>query len=224
MGYASSHKGYKVYNPNMGKLAVSREMRFDEYSPYFHKGLETNANMEDLMDLFPLPIPAEIHKVTHAHISIDNSQLTESVTDAVPSSSEPSEAQPNQQAISAPKRNHTRDRHPPVRLQEYVTYTARHPISAAISYHRFSSSHTSFLNKVSHTFEPRNFHEATCMPEWQNAMTKKLQALNDNQTWSVVDLPNGKKVVGSRWIYKTKFNFNGSIERHKARLVAQGFT
>lgn len=58
------------------------------------------------------------------------------------------------------------------------------------------------------------------MPEWQDAMIKELQALNDNQTWSVVDLPNGKKVVGSKWIYKTKFNFNGSIERHKARLVA----
>ncbi|CAN6542484.1 unnamed protein product [Malus baccata var. baccata] len=62
------------------------------------------------------------------------------------------------------------------------------------------------------------------MPDWQDAMTKELQALNDNQTWSVVDLPNGKKVVGSRWIYKTKFNSNGSIEKHKARLVAQGFT
>ncbi|CAN6583524.1 unnamed protein product [Malus baccata var. baccata] len=62
------------------------------------------------------------------------------------------------------------------------------------------------------------------MPEWQDAMTKELQALNDNQTWSVVDLPNGKKVMGSKWIYKTKFNSNGSIERHKARLVAQDFT
>ncbi|KAM0991006.1 hypothetical protein ACFX2C_009448 [Malus domestica] len=180
--------------------------------------------MEDLMDLFPLPIPAEFHEVTHAHISTDNSQFTENVTDVVPSSSKPSEAQPNQQAISAPRRNLTRDRHPPVRLQEYVTYTARHPISATISYHRFSSFHTSFLNKVPHTFEPRNCHEAICMPEWQDAMTKELQALNDNQTWSVVDLPNSNKVVRSRWIYKTKFNSNGSIERHKARLVAQGFT
>ena len=40
----------------------------------------------------------------------------------------------------------------------------------------------------------------------------------------MVNLPNGKNAVGSRWIYKTKFNSNGSIERHKARLVAQGFT
>nr|XP_028960026.1 uncharacterized protein LOC114825465 [Malus domestica] len=184
MGYVSSQKGYKVYNPNTGKLEVSRNVRFDEYSPYFHKGLETNANP--------------------AHISPDNSQLTESITDAVPSYSEPSEAQPNQQAISAPRRNPTRDRHPPVRLQEYVIYTARHPISAAISYHIFLSSHTSFLNKVSHTFEPRNFHEATSMPEWQDAMTKELQALNDNQTWSVVELLNGKKVMGSDNISEIK--------------------
>lgn len=65
-----------MYNPNTGKLTVSRDVRFDEYSPYFHKGLETNANMENLMDLFPLPIPTEIHEVTHAHINTDNSQLT----------------------------------------------------------------------------------------------------------------------------------------------------
>ncbi|KAM1692791.1 hypothetical protein PS2_031824 [Malus domestica] len=92
MGYASSQKSYKVYNPNTGKLAVSRDVRFDEYSPYFHKRLENNANMEDLMDLFPLPILAEIHEVTPTHINTDNSQLTESVIDAVPSSSGPLEA------------------------------------------------------------------------------------------------------------------------------------
>ncbi|XP_070672123.1 uncharacterized protein [Malus domestica] len=87
--------------------------------------LEPNANMEDLMDLFPLPIPAEIHEVTPAHINIDNSQLTESVIDAVPSSSGPSEAQPNQQAISAPRRNPTRDRHPLVRLQDIERHKAQ---------------------------------------------------------------------------------------------------
>ena len=85
-GIRQFSKGLQNVQP-MGKLAVSRDVRLDEYSPYLHKGLETNANMEDLMDLFPLPIPAEIHEVTPAHISTDNSQLTESVIDAMPSSS-----------------------------------------------------------------------------------------------------------------------------------------
>ena len=55
-------------------------------------------------------------------------------------------------------------------------------------------------------------------------MEEELKALDENKTWSVVQLPKGKKVVGSRWIYKTKFNSDGSIERHKARLVARSFT
>ncbi|CAL8162019.1 unnamed protein product [Prunus armeniaca] len=55
-------------------------------------------------------------------------------------------------------------------------------------------------------------------------MQEELQVLDDNNTWSVVKLPKGKKVVGSQWIYKTKFHSDGSIERYKARLVARGFT
>ncbi|KAM2724695.1 hypothetical protein EV1_027486 [Malus domestica] len=55
-------------------------------------------------------------------------------------------------------------------------------------------------------------------------MRDELQAFHDNKTWSVVRLPKGKKAVGSRWAYKTKFNTDGTIERHKARLVARGFT
>ena len=40
----------------------------------------------------------------------------------------------------------------------------------------------------------------------------------------MVRLPKGKKVVGSRWVYKIKFHSNWSVDRHKARLVAHGFT
>ena len=55
-------------------------------------------------------------------------------------------------------------------------------------------------------------------------MHEELQALDANHTWSIVSLPKNKKVVGSRWVYKIKFKTDGSIERHKARLVTQGFT
>ncbi|XP_028948069.1 uncharacterized mitochondrial protein AtMg00810-like [Malus domestica] len=55
-------------------------------------------------------------------------------------------------------------------------------------------------------------------------MVEELQALNENNTWTIVKLPKGKKVVGSCWVYKTKFHSDGTIERNKARLVARGFT
>ena len=55
-------------------------------------------------------------------------------------------------------------------------------------------------------------------------MEEELTALADNNIWSLVPLPKGKHTVGSRWIYKTKFNLDGSVNRYKARLVAQGYT
>ena len=45
-----------------------------------------------------------------------------------------------------------------------------------------------------------------------------------NDVWEVVLRPVGKSVVTSRWLYKTKYAVDGSIEKHKARFVARGFS
>ncbi|KAH9299553.1 hypothetical protein KI387_031235, partial [Taxus chinensis] len=44
-----------------------------------------------------------------------------------------------------------------------------------------------------------------------------------NQTWELVDLPPGKKSIGYKWIFKKKYKVDGSIDKHKARLVANGY-
>jgi hypothetical protein len=51
-----------------------------------------------------------------------------------------------------------------------------------------------------------------------------LEALEKNQTWKLTKLPPGKKPVSCKWIFKTKRKADGSLERHKVRLVARGFT
>lgn len=55
-------------------------------------------------------------------------------------------------------------------------------------------------------------------------MKSELTALAATETWSIVDLPPGKIPIGCKWVYKVKFNVDGTIERHKARLVAKGYT
>ncbi|WVY94711.1 hypothetical protein V8G54_033799 [Vigna mungo] len=55
-------------------------------------------------------------------------------------------------------------------------------------------------------------------------MQDELNALTNNNTWTITDLPSGKTAIGCRWIYKIKHKSDGSIERFKARLVAKGYT
>ena len=55
-------------------------------------------------------------------------------------------------------------------------------------------------------------------------MAVELKALESNHTWSICYLLPGKHPVGCKWVYKTKFKADGTIEQHKAHLVAKGFT
>lgn len=53
-------------------------------------------------------------------------------------------------------------------------------------------------------------------------MNKELDALDQNETWEMTQLPKRKKAIGSRWVYKTKYASDEKVERLKARVVARG--
>ena len=72
--------------------------------------------------------------------------------------------------------------------------------------------------------EPANYKVASFSPQWKQAMQEEIDALHMQGTWSLVPNPGDKNIVGSKWIYKIKRNSDGSIARHKAWLVAQGFS
>ena len=71
---------------------------------------------------------------------------------------------------------------------------------------------------------PTITEEALRDPKWKRAMKEEISALNKNETWEKCELPRGKKTVGCRWVYTIKYLTDGTIERYKARLVAQGYT
>jgi hypothetical protein len=60
-------------------------------------------------------------------------------------------------------------------------------------------------------------------PKWDNAMDKEMAVLDVNVIWELVVLPNDKKIISCKWVYKVKHNANGSMSRYKARLVAKGY-
>lgn len=95
--------------------------------------------------------------------------------------------------------------------------------------HHFSPADLSpnsqlFALNITHDYESSSYEESALDPAWQAAMTQEFAALHDNNTWSLMPLPVGKKEIGCRWVYKIKYKADGSVERYKIRLVVKGYT
>jgi len=75
--------------------------------------------------------------------------------------------------------------------------------------------------------DPRSLAEAkgrSDWPMWEEAIQKELESLRNANTWTVVEHPSSKNIVGSKWVFHIKKDANGHIAKYKARLVARGFT
>jgi hypothetical protein len=73
----------------------------------------------------------------------------------------------------------------------------------------------------------RSFADAlrrTDAHEWRKAALTELDAHKTNGTWILVPRPKNRPVIGSRWVFTQKYRADGSFERYKGRLVAQGFS
>ena len=57
--------------------------------------------------------------------------------------------------------------------------------------------------------EPKNFAEAIKNYDWINAMNEELDQIEKNQNWEVFPRPKRKNIVGTKWLFKTKFNEDG---------------
>jgi hypothetical protein len=74
---------------------------------------------------------------------------------------------------------------------------------------------------------PTTIAEALASPDaddWKEAVHNEMDSILSNGTWEVIDRPYGCKHVGCKWVFKLKLKPDGTIEKHKARFVAKGFT
>ncbi|PRQ32401.1 putative RNA-directed DNA polymerase [Rosa chinensis] len=72
--------------------------------------------------------------------------------------------------------------------------------------------------------DPMSFEEAAKSSRWREAMELEIKAIKKNETWELTTLLVGAKGIGVKWIFKTKLNENGEVDKYKARLVDKGYT
>ncbi|KAI5062667.1 hypothetical protein GOP47_0023206 [Adiantum capillus-veneris] len=89
---------------------------------------------------------------------------------------------------------------------------------------RSGSRHTSYASNcyalavfsLHDVEEPLSFDEAQNSENWMAAMQSKYDALIENDTWTLCDLPPGQKAIDTKWVYKLKRKPDGEIDHHKA--------
>ena len=216
------------------KLIISRDVKFVE-SEFFFQPQDDNkiqSQGECLSNLVPLPTITSddtcLNNEAQQNLYLSNrSQQIEESTSSAPAATTPLSTTdnivvpPSQQS----QRRSTRQARPPEKMKDFFTYhVISYPMQAYLTYDRMKSSHSIFLAAISNNQEPKTFKEANTNSIWRQAMHEELQALDENKTWNIVKLPHEKKIVACCWIYKIKYRSDGTIERHKTRLVARGFT
>ncbi|GJY81677.1 putative reverse transcriptase domain-containing protein [Tanacetum coccineum] len=72
--------------------------------------------------------------------------------------------------------------------------------------------------------EPKKVFPALKDPSWIEVMQKELLQFKLQEVWTLVDLPNRKRAIGTKWVFRNKKEERGIVIRNKARLVDQGFT
>lgn len=142
---------------------------------------------------------------------------------------------------------HLINRSPTQALHKKTPYEVRHGFKPVISYLKvfrciaFALTLSQKLQKLDEKCEKyvfigyssesktyRLYNTVSCKviisKGWKKAMDAEIQSIISNNTWDLSELPVGKKVVGLKWIFKTKFNVQGSVAKLKARVVAKGYS
>ncbi|GJS97878.1 ribonuclease H-like domain-containing protein [Tanacetum coccineum] len=102
-----------------------------------------------------------------------------------------------------------------------VDSKVKYGIEKYVGYSKLNTENYCFVTQLNKNHEPNSFLEASKYPHWTDSMNQEMNALLRNETWEIVELPKGRKVIGSKWIYKIKYQSSGEIDRFKARLMAQ---
>ncbi|XP_074304926.1 uncharacterized protein LOC141639776 [Silene latifolia] len=241
-------KGYRLYNLASHKVIYSRDVVFREhlfpFSPTFNSSAVSNT-IFPLQNIFleennatDIPIPTDTRNISPINTNHLNTILPNNTIIPNTNNNNSTTTTPATAGIPNPRRS-SRDRFLNSRLKDFhcqgipqsianmpgaSNVAAHSALNAHIQLHGFSPNYQASCHNVLQLYEPSTFSQAKDDPHSQQAMDKELATLEENKTWELTSLPPGKKAIGEKWVYKIKFNPDGSVERYKARLVAKGYS
>jgi hypothetical protein len=170
-----------LYEPVGKRIIVSRDVIFEESKSWNWSKKSIGKAAESISDSDDDKNNVEVENDNEENENDDNDETTNHHTN------NNSDSETNESEETLP----TRDRRPPAYLRDYVTNLDNNDDQVQnLAIAMFSSSE-----------DPTTFEEAVKSKTWRNAMETEMKSIEDNNTWKLVDLPQGVKPIGVKWIF-----------------------
>ena len=216
LGYHKGHRAYKLMEKGSNRVFYRTDVTFDgsnfrltEEKPVAEKRndaptIEVDVGSSGSRASLPAEEPAEVPVERRSDVSARQREDPKAV--AVPREREEKSIAEHSRPI--------RDRKQVVRygVEEQIN-VAEEVIASALC--------------AAEMDEPKTMNQAKKRPEaqkWMKAAEDEMDSLLEHDTWSLTKPPLGRKIIGSKWVFKIQHEENGEAERYKCRLVAQGYT
>ena len=212
LGVSEESKAYRLYDPESKKIVTSRDVIFAEEETWNWGRINDEELTWDDTDSFNGTDKEEGDGITTDKDEVEipgeqTAKQTAAQTEEtrrpafIPSSQENQREQTRRISI------------PPRHLQDYVTGEDLAE----------QEEEEQYLVLYAAEEDPVKYDEAVKDIKWRKAMDAEIQAIKKNNTWELVALPKGMKKIGVKWVFKTKLNEKGEVDKHKARLVVKGY-
>ena len=236
IGYPEKSKGYRFYCPDKyTKFVETRPAVFLENDMIRGSMVPREINLEEKRTHVPMPIVEEPYFSIPTEVAtpVQTTIVATPVVNAGPSGTiqTPTVAESPAPTVLEPQeleREPMPDSPPPQQPQQQIENDVPVRRPQRVRRSAISDDYEVFISEdMSQEGDPTSFEEAMRSPnssKWFSAMEDELKSMSDNEVWDLKEIPKGAKTVGCKWVYKTKRDSRGNVERYKARLVAKGFT
>ena len=237
VGYSSSRKAYRIFNKRTQCIEESIYVVFDEDGIWKNDGSNDD---DDVMKLFKSKKTeggeADADQQLKNDCDDKNHSLPEEAVEVEKGDMVPGTTQNSIQGTSdSPENDVTLDEEEHADQPNQSApksgwkHSSSHPLNNLISPLNFgihTRSKTRNLVAFSafiSSIEPKNVKEALGDADWINSMQEELHQFERIKVRYLVPRPEGRTVIGTRWVFRNKLDENGVITRNKSRLVVQGY-
>jgi len=209
VGYGTSTKGWRVYNPETGRVEMSRDVRFSEREYHFSEPSRVEDSFEDETMVEIVEDGPPLSTITSEQIGSETPAEQRVISEGIPEELGSRVESEESEKVVEPRRS-TRVSRPPQRL----TTDEQGELHSVHGYCNYAVQE-----------EPASITEAMegeNKDDWKHALESEHQSIIKSGTYELVERPVGKKILRTKYVLKIKRKQDGSVDKFKVRLVVLG--